>query len=69
MVDFCDVSFNSIDSKMDVIEMINRVDGNSKVGYMRVVVDNDYDWNSRIVKLIGSRYTNVYGIEVYDSNE
>ena len=56
----------SIDAKMSVIEMINRVNANSNVGTVYIGLHSSNEWNSEIVRLIANRYTNVYAIYVND---
>ena len=56
----------SIDAKMSVIEMINRVNANSNVGTVNIKLHSSNEWNSEIVRLIANRYTNVYAIYVND---
>jgi len=70
MVDFYDSSdLHSIDDKMNVLRMIDRVNANSKVGIVRIRLDSDYKWNSEILTLIANKYTNIYAISVWDYND
>jgi len=58
----------SIDSKMDVLRMIDILDANSKVGEVSIGLRSDIKWNSEILRMIIDRYTNVYTIYVRDDN-
>ena len=62
--------FHSIDRKMQVIGMIDRLNANENVGEVEVGLDNDYSkWNDEIMKNMISRYNNVYRIKVDDNND
>ena len=70
MVDFYSFCcLQSIDSKMNVLRMIDRLNANSKVGIVRIRLDSDYKWNSEILTLIANKYTNIYAISVWDYND
>jgi len=45
---------------MRVIEMINTLNANRNVVRVRIELSIVHRWNSEIIKLIISRYTNVY---------
>jgi len=59
----------SIDSKIDVIEMINTLNANRNVGRINITFNVSNKWNSEILILIANRYTNVYSIGISDSNK
>ena len=53
-----------------MIEMINTLNVDNKVGKVMIKVDSCVnEWNSEIVRLILDRYTNVYDIVVDDFNQ
>jgi len=55
---------------MDMIEMINTLNVDNKVGKVMIKVDSCVnEWNSETVRLILDRYTNVYDIVVDDFNQ
>jgi len=58
----------SIDSKMNVIGMINTLNVDSKVGRVVIELSDNHEWNSEILALITNRYTNVYYIVINDWN-
>ena len=69
MVDFYDSSdLHSIDDKMNVLRMIDRVNANSKVGIVRVTLNMFHRWSSEIVTTMMNKYINVYWICVLDGN-
>ena len=49
--------------------MIERVNGNSNVGSIRIGLDSDIKWNDEILELMINRYTSVYDICIYDWND
>jgi len=53
---------------MNVIEMIDTLNSNSNVGRLGIRPSSNHQWNSEIVELIISKYTNVYDIVVLDYN-
>ena len=52
-----------------MMEMINTLNANSKVGGLEIRLDSDNRWNDRIVRMMMDRYTNIYWIIVYDDND
>ena len=48
--------------------MINTLNANTNVGKVWIGLDSSNKWNSKIVKLIINRFTNVYNINVSDLN-
>jgi len=59
----------SVDSKMGVIEMIDRLNANSKVGIVRIGHYSDSQWNNEVVTLITNRYTNMHTIGVHNYDD
>ena len=58
--------FLSISSKMDTIEMINKMNTNNNVGKVVIGVDSSIKWNDEILRTMIDKYSNVYTIEVPD---
>jgi len=52
----------SIDSKMSVLRMIDRLDANNKVGIVIIKVSGDHKLDDQILAAIMDRYTKVYWI-------
>jgi len=72
MVDFAYLvsNFSSTDHKMEVLEMIDRVNANSNVGEVRISIDSKYmKWNSEILIMMMNRYRNVYHIDLNQRND
>jgi len=51
-----------------VLRMIDTVDANSNVGTVYIKLDINNEWNDEIIRMM-NRYSNVYDVEVFDSNE
>ena len=48
--------------------MINTLNANSNVGTVVISFDDRNEWNDDILKLVISRYSNIYDISVSDYN-
>ena len=72
MVNFYSDSDNglcSISSKMEVLDMIDKLDANSNVGHIYIGIGSNNQLNYEIVIIMINRFSNVYWIELGDSND
>ena len=53
---------------MGVLREINTLNANSNVGTVVISFDDRNEWNDDILKLVISRYSNIYDISVSDYN-
>jgi len=51
---------------MDVLKIIERVNGDSNVETVYIVLNSDNDWNDEIIRIMMSRYSNLYSIYMDD---
>ena len=58
----------SIDSKIELLTMIDLVNANKSVGIVSIGVDSYNEWNNEIIAIMIDRYTNLYGINLWDGN-
>ena len=56
----------SVESKMEVIDMIEQLNVNHKVGCIAITLHNDNKWNEEIMRRMIDNYQNVHDIQVYD---
>jgi len=68
LIDFYSADFNSIDSKMVVLGMINRLECDSNVGSVEITLSSSNEFDDGIMRMMMNRYSNLYWIRVYDNN-
>ena len=68
-IDPCHVSFNSIDSKMEILRIVNILDGDSNVTEVYIRLDSENKQNDEIVKAMINKYSNIYYIGIVDLND
>ena len=59
----------SVDSKMDMLRIIDILNANSKVGEVFIQLSNKNKLNSEILTSITNRCTNVHTIDLYNHND
>jgi len=58
----------SLDQKINVINAINGLDSDSKVGIMTITISNSNRWSEELLNTMIKRYQNIYDIWIYDLN-
>ena len=70
MIDFWyDIPFKSMERKMEMINMINKLNVGTKVGIVHIKVGDNQKQNDELIRIIMKRYTNVYEIVVEDFDD
>jgi len=54
---------------MKVMNMINEVNGNHKVGKLVIKLDTNNKWNEQVLTAMIKRYQNIYDIWIVDYND
>jgi len=60
---------SSLEYKIEVMNMINELNVNHKVGEISITLSNNNPINEEIIRMMISNYDNVYSILVYDYND
>lgn len=61
-----DDDLTTLDTKMNVIEMITQFKVDHKVGYLSIQIDDSTEWNEDIIATIMEKYQNVHYIVIDD---
>lgn len=59
---------SSLDDKLKIIEMIDRLDINQKVGRIFIKISPNNPINAEIMRTILNNYNNIYRIDIQDGN-
>jgi len=59
----------TLEYKMEVMKMINKLNVNHKIGMILIKLNNDNPINEEIIRIINNNCNNVYGINVEDKND
>jgi len=59
----------SIDNRMSVVRMIDRLNANKNVGVVWIRLDSSMEWNNEILRMMVDKFTNIYHINVWDWND
>jgi len=54
---------------MKAIEIINRLNVDTKVRILDIQIDKNSQWNSQIISTITNKYVNIYSISIYNHND
>ena len=60
---------SSIEQKNEVIDMIDRLNVNHKVGWIRIRMNQDNPINQQMIRMMNERYQNINELIIYDENE
>jgi len=48
--------------------MIDKLDANKNLGKISIKFSNDCKWNSELVTKMTNKYSNLYGIHIFDND-